>query len=620
MCGIYGFYLRRETAHHERLEAAGRLLHHRGPDGSGLYQEGRLAIGHTRLAIIDLAGGHQPMWSDDGRYGVVFNGEIYNFQELQKAEQERGYKFQTRSDTEVILALYARLGPKCVEHFRGMFAFAIWDKFDKTLFLARDRLGVKPLFYAQTPDGFFFASELRALLALNPALGSQLDFDALAGYFARQYILDPATAYTQVKKLEPGTSFFISANGAVQRARYWRPESLPVENIDEREACERLKQLVFEATRLRLISDVPWGAFLSGGIDSSVTVAVMSKLLGQKVRTFSIGFGDPKFDEREHARRVAKHCGTEHHEYEVDLDKDLPAVLDKILFHFAEPFADTSILPSYYVAKMARQEVTVVLTGDGADETWGGYKRHYHLALLDRLSRYNAVAPWRHARKFTVALESIFGRKKQFPVSRFDKLLLDPALSPEILTQQLSAAERSKIFRAEPLIAANQRFQLNLDIAVNPAWDAFTRFLWYDVKTFLAGDVLPKVDIATMLNSLEARSPFLDHKVVEFAFSLPTSIKRPRLKSGKHLIKKTFADLLPDGHFDRPKMGFSPPLAKWLRTTLRQWCGDQLHTAACREYLDSDHLDLLFHEHQNGSDHSKVLWLSAVFSHWAASK
>ena len=618
MCGIYGFYLRREQTLQQRLQDAGRLLHHRGPDGSGLYQEGPLAIGHTRLSIIDLSGGHQPMWSEDGRYGIVFNGEIYNFQELQKQEQAHGYHFHTRSDTEVILALYSRLGPKCVEHFRGMFAFAIWDKQDKALFLARDRLGVKPLFYAQTGDGFFFASEQRALLTLNPSLGSDLNFDALAGYFARQYILDPATAYTHIKKLEPATTLFVSADGKIKAERYWHPETLPVENITEDDACERLKELINEATRLRLISDVPWGAFLSGGIDSSVTVAVMSKLLGRKVRTFSIGFGDPKFDEREHARRVAEHCDTEHHEYEVDLDKDLPAVLDKILFHFAEPFADTSVLPSFYVAKMARQQVTVVLTGDGADETWGGYKRHYHLALLDRLSRYNAVAPWRHARKLTVALESIFGRKKQFPVSRFDKLLLDPTLSPEILTQQLSAVERASIFHAEPLVAANQRFQLHVDIPMNPAWDPFTRFLWYDVKTFLAGDVLPKVDIATMLNSLEARSPFLDHKVVEFAFSLPTSIKRPRLKSGKHLIKKTFAGLLPDGHFDRPKMGFSPPLAKWLRTTLRSWCGDQLRTTACREHLNSDHLDRLFQEHQNGADHSKILWLSAVFCHWVS--
>lgn len=618
MCGIYGFYLRREQTLQQRLKDAGRLLHHRGPDGSGLYQEGPLALGHTRLSIIDLSGGHQPMWSDDGRYGIVFNGEIYNFQELQEQERTRGYHFHTRSDTEVILALYSRLGPKCVEHFRGMFAFAIWDKQDKTLFLARDRLGVKPLFYAQTADGFFFASEQRALLTLNPSLGADLNFDALAGYFARQYILDPATAYTRIKKLEPATTVFLSANCEQRTERYWHPETLPVEKITESDASARLRDLINEATKLRLISDVPWGAFLSGGIDSSVTVAVMSKLLGQKVRTFSIGFRDPKFDEREHARRVADHCETEHHEYEVDLDKDLPAVLDKILFHFAEPFADTSVLPSFYVAKMARQEVTVVLTGDGADETWGGYKRHYHLALLDRLSRYNAVSPWRHARKLTVALESIFGRKKQFPVSRFDKLLLDPELSPEILTQQLSTAERASIFRAEPLVAANHRFQLNVEIPMNPAWDPFTRFLWYDVKTFLAGDVLPKVDIATMLNSLEARSPFLDHKVVEFAFSLPTSIKRPRLKSGKHLIKKTFADLLPEGHFDRPKMGFSPPLAKWLRTTLRSWCGDQLRTVACREYLNSAYLDRLFQEHQNGADHSKILWLSAVFCHWAS--
>ncbi len=620
MCGIYGFYLRREQALQQRLQDADRLLHHRGPDGSGIYQEGALAIGHTRLSIIDLSGGHQPMWSQCGRYGVVFNGEIYNFQELQKQEQARGYHFQTRSDTEAILALYARLGPKCVEHFRGMFAFAIWDNQDKTLFLARDRLGVKPLFYAHTADGFFFASEQRALLTLNPGLAGDLNFDALVSYFARQYILDPATAYTLVRKLEPATTLFISAAGEVKQERYWHPEKLPVENISEQDACERLRGLINEATKLRLISDVPWGAFLSGGVDSSVTVAVMSKLLGQKVRTFSIGFGDPKFDEREHARRVAEHCNTEHHEYEVDLDKDLPSVLDKILFHFAEPFADTSVLPSFYVAKMARQEVTVVLTGDGADEAWGGYKRHYHLALLDRLSRYNAVAPWRHARKLTVALESIFGRKKQFPVSRFDKLLLDPDLSPEILTQQLSSAERASLFRAEPFLVANDRFQLHVDLESNPAWDAFTRFLWYDVKTFLAGDVLPKVDIATMLNSLEARSPFLDHKVVEFAFSLPTAIKRPRLKSGKHLIKKAFADLLPEGHFERPKMGFSPPLAKWLRGTLRSWCGDQLSTAACREYLNADHLHRLFREHENGADHSKMLWLSAVFCHWASNR
>ncbi len=618
MCGIYGTFFKSEAGSTAAADQACQLLKHRGPDQQGLFIEGSVALGHTRLSIIDLSTGQQPMHSWDGRFVIVFNGEIYNFQELRAQCVARGYPFRTQGDTEVILALYAHRGEDCVQDLRGMFAFAIFDREQQTLFVARDRLGVKPLLYAQTARGFFFASEIPALLALAPELKSDLDWDALVDYFARQYILAPQTPYRAVRKLEPGCVMLVKHGEMISPPRrYWFLEQIPRRQRSEAEAQEELRAVFTEATRLRLISEVPLGAFLSGGVDSSITVAVMAQLLGKKFRTYSIGFKEAAFDETIHARRVAEHCGTEHEELLLEYDRELPALVARMISHFGEPFADSSMIPSFHVAQLARRGLTVVLTGDGADEVWGGYKRHYQVALLSLLKRHGLRGPWLTARRATTALESIFGKKKKFPVNRLDRLLLAHKPAAELLACKYNALQRAEFFSAPELLAANQTHAFQRPLPDNADWNDLERFLFYDVNTFLTGDVLPKVDIATMMNSLEARSPFLDQRVIEFAFSLPAELRRPRVKDGKSLLKKTFAPLLPPGHFERPKMGFSPPLKSWLQTLLRDWCGDRLAGGACRQLLNQPRLKKLFEEHQAGRDHSRTLWTAAVFCEWA---
>jgi asparagine synthase (glutamine-hydrolysing) len=618
MCGIYGYLLKQGAGSAEALAAARERLRHRGPDEQGLFEDANIALGHTRLSIIDLSSGQQPMHSADGRYVIVFNGEIYNFQELRERIAAAGGSLRTNSDTEVILALYASRGEDCVLDLRGMFAFAIYDRRERSLFLARDRLGVKPLFYAESPAGFFFASELPALLALCPELARDWNWDALTDYFARQYILGPLTAYRNARKLQPGHTLLIKNGGSAGTPqRYWFPERIAARQRSRQEAREELRALFFEATKLRLISEVPLGAFLSGGVDSSITVAVMAQLLGRKFSTYSIGFNDAKFDETKFARRVAEHCGTEHHEQILEYNKELPSILTQLIRHFGEPFGDTSIIPTFYVAKAARRGLTVVLSGDGADEIWGGYKRHYYAATLTWLKQHHLRAFWLGTRRGVKALESMFGGRKPFPANQLDRLLLARESIAESLTCKFDATARAEFFAASELHAANQAYSFVRSGPDNPQWNDLERFLFYDLNTFLASDVLPKVDIATMMNSLEARSPFLDQQVVEFAFSLTPDLRRPRLKEGKSLVKETIADLLPPGHFNRPKMGFSPPLASWLRTLLRDWCGDLLSSGVCKAWLNQSLLQQWFGEHQQGCDHSRRLWTAAVFCQWA---
>lgn len=621
MCGIYGSFLRDGTSPSDALALACSRLQHRGPDENGLFQDGNVSLGHTRLSIIDLSSGQQPMRSQDGRYVIVFNGEIYNFQELRDRCSKEGYEFHTHCDTEVILALYAKRGPDCVLSLRGMFAFAIYDRDTRSVFLARDRLGVKPLVYAETSAGFFFASEISALLALNPNLKHEVDYDALVDFFARQYILPPQTAYRRVRKLEPGHSLVVKQGViAGPPRRYWLLEQIEQKHRSHSEAKEELKSIFIEATKLRLISEVPLGAFLSGGVDSSITVAVMAQLLGKPFRTYSIGFAEEKFDETKHARRVAAHCGTLHEELILEYGQELPSLLSRIVAHCGEPFGDTSIIPSFYVAQLARKQLTVVLTGDGADETWGGYKRHYQVALLAFLKKYRLRSSWVAGRRLTTSVESLFGRKRSFPVNQLDEILLAREPCAELLACKFSEPERQAFFTSPELRRANAAYRFLRPLPDNPRWNDLERFLFYDMNTFLTGDVLTKVDIATMMNSLEARSPFLDQRVIEFAFSLTPNLRRPRLKDGKTLLKETFASMLPPGHFDRPKMGFSPPLAGWLRTLLKDWCGDLISGNVCNNWLDQSLLQKWFTEHQQGKDRSRRLWTAAIFCEWAGQR
>ncbi|MDH3513560.1 MAG: asparagine synthase (glutamine-hydrolyzing), partial [Gammaproteobacteria bacterium] len=553
MCGISGCYLSGGPVDERLLKDSIAAMRYRGPDEQGTFVLGPVGLAHARLSIIDISTGQQPMSSTDGRHVIVFNGEIYNFQELRRDCEARGYRFHTHSDTEVILALYAMHGTSCVERLRGMFAFAVYDQQSATMFLARDRLGVKPLLYAHTSTGFHFASEMPALLALAPELKNELDPEGLSDYFLRQYINAPRTAYRRIRKLEPGTFLVIKGGVAQAPARYWFPEQIGRYAGTAAQAGEELRARFTEATRLRLTSERPVGALLSGGTDSSITVAVMSKLLNRPVKTYSIGFVDEKWDERKYARQVAQHCGTDHEELLIEFDKDLAHRLPGMLRPFGEPYADNSLIPTFYVAQLARRGATVILTGDGADEAWAGYKRHYHAALLLRLQRYGLVPLWRRGRRLACRMDSMRGRNRPFPRNRLDRLLLERDASPRHLTVQFTRDEFARFLRWDPLRVDRQEDLLRSSRPDNDEWDAMTRFLYYEMNTFLAGDVLPKVDIATMLNSIEARSPFLDHRLMEFIFSLPMRYKLKGLRQSKWLLKETFKDLLPPGFFDRPK-------------------------------------------------------------------
>lgn len=618
MCGISGYFLTNGAAEKSALQRSISVMRHRGPDEDGVYIDGPLGLGHARLSIIDISTGQQPMTSADGRYVVVYNGEIYNFAELRESCARRGYSFRTRSDTEVILALYSISGAESLQTMRGMFAFAVYDRQEHSLFLARDRLGVKPLLYADTAAGFFFASEMPALIALAPMLRQDIDSRALSEYFVRQYITAPRTAYRLVRKLEPGTWLMRHADGETKGPhRYWFPEQVAPFTGTRFEAREELRQRFIEATRIRLISERPVGALLSGGTDSSITVAVMSRLLNRPVKTYAAGFSEKQWDERQYAKRVAQHCATEHEELMVEFDTHLADQLPFMLQPFGEPYADNSLIPSFFIARLARQGVTVILTGDGADETWGGYKRHYHAARLLFLNRYGLRVPWLALRRLGAKLDRARGRAVSFPRNHLDRVVLAGQTSPAYLTTRFTPHECRELLRWEPLHTASQDEILASRWSVNPSWDPLTQFMFYELKTFLADDVLPKVDIATMLNSMEARSPFLDHQLVEFTLSLPRHFKMTRSGDGKYLLKQTFADMLPAGIFARPKMGFTPPMATWLRTLLRDWCADQLSSAAARQVFHQAALWRRFEQHQAGANHSRVLWMSAVFCEWA---
>ncbi len=618
MCGISGCFLAGGRVDTEALNRSVTAMNHRGPDERGVFVEGLLGFGHARLSIIDLSTGQQPMKSADGRYVIVFNGEIYNFTDLRKTCEVRGYPFRTHSDTEVILSLYGAYGTGCVDHLRGMFAFAIYDRQERSVFLARDRLGVKPLLYAATRTGLFFASEMPALLALAPSLRDEIDPDALGEYFIRQYITAPRTAFRQVRKLEAGTVLAYRADGSIEGPhRYWFPERVSRYRGSKQQAVEELRERFTEATRMRLISERPVGALLSGGTDSSITVAVMSKILNRPVKTYSVGFSEKKWDERPYARAVAQHCATEHEEFTVEFDADLADRLPDLLLPFGEPYADDSLIPSYYAARLARSGAIVILTGDGADEMWAGYKRAYHAALLLVLKRYRLRPLWLAGRRFDVWLSTVRGRRGSFPRTQLDRLLQTGEMSPAHLTTRFTASTVRQWLRWEPLHARSDEEILESRWPTNPEWDELTSFLYYELKTFLADDVLPKVDIATMLNSIEARSPFLDHQVVEFALSLPREYKLRGFRRSKYLLKEAFAELLPPGLFDRPKMGFTPPMETWLRTLLKDWCADQLCSDIGRRVFN--HADLMrrFREHQTGANHARVLWMAAVFCQWA---
>jgi asparagine synthase (glutamine-hydrolysing) len=590
---------------------------HRGPDGHGFHDDANATLGMRRLAIIDVAGGGQPVYNEDRTVVAVFNGELYNFRELRTDLRRRGHRLAGDGDTECLVHLYEEYGDELVHRLRGMFVFAIWDVRRRRLLLGRDRVGKKPLYWRSDATSLSFASELKSLV-LDPSVDRGVDPVALHHYLTYQYVPAPWSIYRGIRKLSPG-SLLVWRDGAAHERRYWKLDFSPRRVGSEEEECERLRELLLEATRLRMISERPLGAYLSGGIDSSAVVAAMARLTGERVRTFCVGFEDRRFDERVHARAVADRYGTDHHEFVVT--PDLLDILPTLAWHFDEPFADSSAIPSFYVARLSRAHVTVALNGDGGDECFGGYTRYLLMAragliapppaLSGGLGRLGAVVVNR-TRQRTVPHRA--GQALQFlgqggPALRYARLM--SYFHPEQKQALYSDAMRAELADVDSYRLLRDAFaDSRADGDVGRAMDA-------DVNTYLPGDLLAKVDITSMANSLEARSPFLDHHLMEWAAGLPTRLKTRRGMT-KYLLKKAVADWLPPELVTRPKMGFGVPLAHWLRTDLRELARDVLtdHTARSRGYFRPEAVADLLRQHEAGVDHASRIWALTQFELW----
>ena len=618
MCGIAGLISLdgRPLPEPQTLQAMCASIVHRGPDDQGTFQNDWAAIGMRRLAIIDVAGGHQPVSSAGGRIQVVFNGEIYNFRELRSELAARGYVFQSHSDSEVIAHAYAEYGTACFERLRGMFAIAVVDQDSRRLVLARDRIGKKPLYVGELSPGLLgFGSELKTLLAV-PGWTPQLSMPAVQDFFSLGYIPAPDTIFEGIAKLPPAHWMSIEPGrdgGApsIQQTRYAHVDFQPKWTDDEATLEERLLAELDDAVKVRLVSDVPFGAFLSGGLDSSVVCALMTRHLSQPLKTFSIGFEEAAFDELPDARRVAQHLGTEHHELVVRADAT--GLLDTLAHHFDEPFGDSSAIPTYLVSQLAAKHVKMVLSGDGGDELFAGYSRYRRYAALQRIRRSTLGMGPALAKLAGALIPGARGRRLAGIGQRMglpwpdDYLALVALANPADLG--LLFGERAK---TDPFGSIRQRF-VRSDIDSD-----MERILSGDMDTYLADDILTKVDRTTMAVSLEGRAPLLDQNLIAFAARLPFDMKQ-RGEQGKYLFRKVAARLLPADVLNKRKQGFAIPLASWFRTDLKPMLLDTIGSRAFRErgIFSMQGIQTLVDEHQQGlQDRGELLWMVMVLETW----
>jgi asparagine synthase (glutamine-hydrolysing) len=608
MCGIAGYvgWERSPEASDADLRRMCGAIVHRGPDDEGRLALPGVALGMRRLSIIDVAGGHQPMANEDGTVHVVFNGEIYNHHELHERLARRGHRFRTHSDTETLVHLYEDHGAGLAEHLRGMFGFAVYDATRRRLVLARDRLGQKPLYYWERDGGLAFASEVRSLREL-PGFRADIDPAAVAEYLRLGYVPDPLCIYRGVRKLPPGHVLVWERGGGPARIeRYWTPVRAEVA-INEADAAAELRRLLSDAVRSHLESEVPLGAFLSGGVDSSAVVAEMARQLDRRVRTFSIGFDVDAFNEAPHAARVAAAIGTDHTELIVRPDAD--ALVEQVVLGFDEPFADSSALPTYLVAELARRHVTVALSGDGGDELFGGYTRYAELLGRRELPAWarRVLAPAARALP-----HGAYGRNRLLDLSR-------------ALRQRYATTVASPLARAEggvgrdglPGVGAPIDAPIRDLFASAAGRDLLTQLTLVDLQSYLPGDILTKVDRMTMAVSLEARVPLLDHPLVEFAVALPSTLKL-RDGTGKWIFREAIRDLVPPSVLEKPKQGFAVPLAQWFRGPLRYRL-DSLTAddAPVLEFAEHGVVSRLRAEHLSGRrDQSSTLWRVLVLDLW----
>ena len=619
MCGIYGFLSKKYTQ--AQLETATNSLEKRGPDSLGYYFESPLGLGHRRLSIIDLSSGGQPMFSEDKNIVIVFNGEIYNFQSIKKELAILGCNFLTSSDTEVIIKAYQAWGLQgCLDKLEGMFAFALWDEKLQKLFVVRDRYGEKPLYYTSNKEGFFFASELKALKEHYSK--EKLSKTALNLFFSLSYIPAPHTIYKDVFKLQPGNYLEIENNGEYKIKKFYDLKSVVQKNHnnlikDYEQAKKELRQLLFASVEERMISDVPLGSFLSGGIDSSIVSAIMAKLSDQPIKTFSIGFKEKAYDESERAALVAKHIGAEHTLHVLG-HEDLLGIVDETLAYFDEPFGDSSAIPSMMVAKKAREKVTVVLTGDCADELFGGYEKYLGKYYAEKYNAYPLVA----RRIFEAIVKSIpHNNLTNHTLRKIKKVLFSASLSPEnrylnLASLGFSINDKEHLFN--PAFLTDVSKEILRYFNELPISDELSQTFYSDILLVLEGDMLAKVDRACMLNSLEARVPFLDSKMVDFSFRLPHDFKIDG-PNKKKILKETFADLLPKQTLSFSKKGFDLPTRLWFQKELKS----DLLAVVEKKLIEkqgvfsNDLIQKLVSEHMlNKENHSSRLWLIYVFQKW----
>ncbi|HEU4391213.1 MAG TPA: asparagine synthase (glutamine-hydrolyzing) [Blastocatellia bacterium] len=629
MCGVAGVVTHERQPLAAVVEPMIEAQRHRGPDGSGVWADQNCALGHRRLAIIDLSdAGRQPMCSREQTSWITYNGEVYNFESVRRELEGLGYGFQSRTDTEVVLRAFENWGVDCLERLRGMFAFAIWDSRRRRLFAARDRAGKKPLFYTHLNGRFLFASELQGLLA---GLGyvPEVNESAIDAYLSLGYIPAPLTAFKNIHKLPPAHWITVEVRDsalAIESGCYWELDYGPKIDLDEQEAAVVLREKLTEAVKLRMISDVPLGAFLSGGTDSSIVVGLMAQLSTKPVKTFSIGFDQAAYNELDHAKRVADRFETDHHEFIVK--PDVLDVLPTLVRHYGEPYADSSAIPTFYVSKLTRSEVTVALNGDGGDESFAGYERYRGNRIAERISAVPgsniAAKALGYAIRGSVSSKNRLSYVKRFlsgvgvsTAERYGRWVgcFDQESKSRLLTPEFAASLNG------------WRPSRWLESLFNDAdgLDPVDRTMAVDVVSYLPYDLLVKVDITSMANSLEARSPFLDHEVMEFAARLPVNMKL-RGRDSKYLLKRAFADgktgdkaILPAENASRRKMGFGVPVGDWLRGPLRGFLEDTLlsNESLGRAYFKPDVVRRLVSDHvEHRVDHSSRLWSLLMLEMW----
>ena len=619
MCGIVGLVRNDgKPVDQELLARINDAIRHRGPDDDGFYLNGPVGLGMRRLAIIDLKSGQQPIHNQDETTWIVFNGEIYNYLELRQRLEKLGHTFYTNSDTEAIVHAYDQYGTDCPKHLRGMFAFAIWNERTQELFLARDRVGKKPLLYAEVNGQLVFGSEFNALLQ-NPDISREIQPEAIDTYLSFMCVPAPLTAYRSIRKLEPG-HWIRCRKGEISIERYWQPDFNKKLDISEEEAGQRTIEILRDSVKVRLMSEVPLGAFLSGGIDSSAVVALMSQESTEKVKTFSIGFEEQDFSELHHARRVAEWVGADHHEFIVR--PDAVEILPLLVEHYGEPYADSSAVPTYYVARETRKHVTVALNGDGGDESFAGYERYAAMQLAEN---YRKVPEFvRKSVNVGVGLipTSELGRSRL----RSGKRFLEAASLPKvdrylrwvsIFNTATKSSLYSDAFKSETTSGYAKSLLEPWFVRANGGGFVDTSLL-ADLMTYLPNDLLVKVDIATMAVSLEARSPFLDHHVIEFAASLPEKFKLRGLTT-KYLLKKVLRKLLPSENLDRRKMGFGVPIGHWFRGKMQPFLREVVlsEKALNRGLFKPEIVRQLVAQHTEGKrDYSHQLWTLLMLELW----